>query len=311
MSARERAQASEARLAQIKSDLATSWAGPQLLAERTREISEVLEFIGCADVADVQPAVVAGTPAALLDDPTRTRVEFTSGPGAVLQAEQRRAEQAALEAARLTAVRQLPAASAMAAPASGVDVARQRLGRIRRDLISSVGSMTLVRDQVAELVRFLGDVFHAAPQGSPGAWSAASLVRTEQELGSSVQPQRLRDRLVEIVTAVEVAMYARASSGEPRVEPGRPPVDANKVRVEFQSDVGMAGPTSRAEVQLVDRDRPLSAPAVVTAAQLPPPNDTQRVEFVDAQGRAVDSLGRPIETAPPAAPAVVVAEVVS
>jgi hypothetical protein len=252
VSAKERALASQERLAQIKADLATSWSVPQLLAERAREIAETMEFIVCGDVADVQPAVVAGTPASLLDDPTRTRVVFTAGPGAVVQAEQRRQEEQAREAARVASVRALPAAPVMVAPASGVDLARERLGNIRRGLVAAVGSMTLVRDQLAELVKLLDASFYTSPQGSPGAWAHATLLRTSDELGTSVQPQRLRDRLREVIDAVEGAMYGRLSSGEPRVEPGRQPVDATKVKVEFIGAIGAS--RSTAEVHLVDRD---------------------------------------------------------
>lgn len=76
------------RMAYIKSELHQSM-NIYSLRDRVRELAELVEYALTGQISDAQPNVVPGTPAANIDDPTKTRVEFTSGPGAAMQHQQR------------------------------------------------------------------------------------------------------------------------------------------------------------------------------------------------------------------------------
>lgn len=56
------------------------------LRDRVKDIIDVLEYLITERVTTDQPNVLPGTPAALLEDHSKTRVEFTAGPGAVAAA---------------------------------------------------------------------------------------------------------------------------------------------------------------------------------------------------------------------------------
>ena len=51
---------------------------------------DLLEYLFYGETTQGDPNFIPGTPASRLEDPTATRVEFVSGPGAVAQAQQRR-----------------------------------------------------------------------------------------------------------------------------------------------------------------------------------------------------------------------------
>jgi hypothetical protein len=76
------------QLAYVKAELHTA-VNPMSLRDRVRDFVDAMEFAIGGFVSDGNPNQIPGTPAALLDDPTKTRVEFTSGPGAVIQAQQK------------------------------------------------------------------------------------------------------------------------------------------------------------------------------------------------------------------------------
>lgn len=76
------------RMAYIKSELHQA-VNIISLRDRVRELAELIEFALIGRVQDAQPNIVPGIPAHQIDDPSKTRVEFTSGPGAALQHQQR------------------------------------------------------------------------------------------------------------------------------------------------------------------------------------------------------------------------------
>jgi hypothetical protein len=78
------------QLAYVKSELHTA-VNPMSLRDRVRDLVDAMEFAIGGYVSDGNPNQIPGTPASLLEDPTRTRVEFTSGPGAVQQQQEREA----------------------------------------------------------------------------------------------------------------------------------------------------------------------------------------------------------------------------
>jgi hypothetical protein len=78
------------QLAYVKSELHTA-VNPMSLRDRVRDLVDAVEFAIGGYVSDGNPNQIPGTPASLLEDPTRTRVEFTSGPGAVQQQQEREA----------------------------------------------------------------------------------------------------------------------------------------------------------------------------------------------------------------------------
>lgn len=78
------------QLAYIKSELHTAF-NPQSLRDRMKDLVDAMEFALGGYISDGNPNQIPGVPASLLDDPTKTRVEFTSGPGAVAQAAERAA----------------------------------------------------------------------------------------------------------------------------------------------------------------------------------------------------------------------------
>ena len=81
------------RLAYIKAELHQSLNVYSINA-RIRETLDLMEYYLFGAISDAQPNTIPGTPASAIDDPTKTRVEFTSGPGAVMQHQQRQMEQA-------------------------------------------------------------------------------------------------------------------------------------------------------------------------------------------------------------------------
>jgi hypothetical protein len=80
----QRLQYARQQLAYIKSETHNA-LNPQSLNARLKDIIEFLEYFILGELSDGNPNNVPGTPAQFLDDPTKTRVEFTSGPGAVAQ----------------------------------------------------------------------------------------------------------------------------------------------------------------------------------------------------------------------------------
>lgn len=81
------------RFAYIKAELHQSM-NIYSLRDRVRELADLMEWYLFGAISDAQPNVIPGTPASAIDDPTKTRVEFTSGPGAAMQHQQRIQEQA-------------------------------------------------------------------------------------------------------------------------------------------------------------------------------------------------------------------------
>jgi len=65
------------RLAAIRSELYSATYAT-IVRDRLRETLDLLEFLLTGAVSENQPNQIPGTPASVLDDPTKTRVEFVS-----------------------------------------------------------------------------------------------------------------------------------------------------------------------------------------------------------------------------------------
>ncbi len=81
----------------IRSESQTAF-NAQSIRDRVIDTLNVLEYLLTGQVTSSNPNTVPGTPADLLDDPTKTRVEFTSGPGAAQQRAERDALRASMSA---------------------------------------------------------------------------------------------------------------------------------------------------------------------------------------------------------------------
>lgn len=86
MTQQQRAQIVAKRLAYIKSECHQA-VHPTVIRDRLRELIETLEWLLIGDVSNAQPNVIPGVPAGVHDDPSKVRVEFVSGPGAVAAAQ--------------------------------------------------------------------------------------------------------------------------------------------------------------------------------------------------------------------------------
>lgn len=147
----------------------------QSIRDRVIDTLNVLEYMLTGQVTASNPNTVPGTPADLLDDPTKTRVEFTSGPGAV----QQRAERDALRAAASAFSPALPAF-----PTPGQPTAASPSRESGRPIVNGdvqfipgppPGVSTGIGGQTVEYIR--ADGVHVDANGNPlgGGASQASL----------------------------------------------------------------------------------------------------------------------------------------
>jgi hypothetical protein len=74
------------RLAYIKGECHQA-VHPTVIRDRVRELIELLEWLLIGEISNAQPHVVPGVPAGIHEDPSKIKVEFTSGPGAVAAAQ--------------------------------------------------------------------------------------------------------------------------------------------------------------------------------------------------------------------------------
>jgi hypothetical protein len=299
----ERRRQGAAQLAGTKADLHQA-LNPQTLQTRHLEIISAIEFVVVGVVSDGNPDVAPGTPAHLLDDPTKIRVEFTSGPGAVQQ--QREREEELRRKAASAAAQRARQIQRAAGPSTWFEAVGDRLAAVKSATTSSVGSIVLMRDRVRETCDVL-DWMVATSTNSPRA--RAFLAQLSNDCSSAVYPSILRDRMRSLIDCVELLLFNEISDGEPRVDAGTPLAeieDVTRPKVVF-GPIGRAASETRPEVSLIDRDSRTVAPALVELTMTPPLNATQRVEYLDAKGRRVDESGKPIEVVTAAqAPAVTV-----
>jgi hypothetical protein len=278
------------RLSSCKSDLYQA-TNTQTIVTRLIEVVDALAIFILGKITDGNPNQTPGLDARLLDDPTKIRVEFTSGPGAVQQQREREAE--ARKRAQIIAAQRVRQARA-ASPSNWYEEVERRLDAVKSALSTSAGSIVLARDRAREICEVL--VWIATTSNAPAA--SALYAQVAADLHPAVYPNILRDRIRALIDAVELSLLGEITEGAPRVDPGTPLdqlEDVRRAKVEIVGPIGRAEQATRPDVQLIGRDTLTLAPARVELTVTAPLNDTQRVQFLDAAGRTVDVNGKLVE----------------